>query len=290
MRQLAHIFVLLLLWSCSTGPDSNPFNTDPVEEPWAHLTGFAAIHERILEPKCANPACHDGTFEPDFRTVEGSYNTLVYHPVVKNDADLSFSFRVVPNAVEESWLYQRLITSDDTLGQMPLYGQPLSNDELHQIKSWIEDGAKNTLGEVAVAPNEVPKFNWYAAFSGDVNWSNWNQNRIDETRLEWAAPFAAEAGDTIRLLLHMNDDLTETDALQNVIVHIGMSRDYSNTTAYPANYFTGDYWTLALPPNNFNPGDTAYFRVHFSDGNSSISSPEPTSPWWYIDHCSFYLY
>jgi hypothetical protein len=27
---------------------------------------------------CANSGCHDGTFEPDFRTLEGSYNTLLF--------------------------------------------------------------------------------------------------------------------------------------------------------------------------------------------------------------------
>ena len=59
-------------------------------------------HKNILEPKCANPACHDGTFEPDFRTIEGSYNTLVYHPVTKNDEDLTYEHRVVPGDIRAS--------------------------------------------------------------------------------------------------------------------------------------------------------------------------------------------
>ncbi|MBK7268515.1 MAG: hypothetical protein IPI07_03030, partial [Flavobacteriales bacterium] len=30
--------------------------------------------------------CHDGTFEPEFRTIASAYNSLVYHPVIANDA------------------------------------------------------------------------------------------------------------------------------------------------------------------------------------------------------------
>ncbi len=291
MRRILYICAAALVFaSCTTDTGTNPFDVDPTDDPGANLTGFAAIHERILEPRCANPACHDGTFEPDFRTVEGSYNTLVYHPVVKNDADLSYQYRVVPGDVHQSWMYNRLVTSNDTLGQMPLYGEPLSNQEINLIKAWIEDSAKSTNGTVALPPNQVPNFNWYVAFSGDVNWSNWNQNRIDETRTEWAAPFAADAGDTIRLLLHMNDDLIPSEQLENVQIYIGAQEDYGNMTAIDASYFVGDYWTLSFAPNTFNAGDTTYFRVQFSDGTSNVSSPDHESPWWYVDHCSFYLY
>lgn len=290
MRSILYLAAAVVFVACTSQTGSNPFDVPPGEEPGANLTGFAEIHERILEPKCANPACHDGTFEPDFRTIEGSYNTLVYHPVVKNDEDRSYEYRVVPGEVEQSWLYNRLVTSNDTLGQMPLYGEPLSNQEIKQITSWIEQGAKGTDGTVPLPPNEVPNFNWYVAFSGDVNWSNWDMNRIDETRTEWAAPFSADASDTIRLLLHMGDDLLPTSNLQNVVIYSGPHDDYSQMTANPATYFVGDYWTVSFAPNTFDAGDTTYFRVQFSDDASTISSPDQESPWWYVDHCSFYLF
>ena len=44
---------------------------------------IAGIHANIFSKTCANSGCHDGTFEPDFRTIESSYNTLVNHPIIK---------------------------------------------------------------------------------------------------------------------------------------------------------------------------------------------------------------
>ena len=70
MRQLLVFSVgLLLALSCSTEPGPNPWDDLNNNEDSTALTGFADIHKNILEPKCANPACHDGTFEPDFRTI-----------------------------------------------------------------------------------------------------------------------------------------------------------------------------------------------------------------------------
>ena len=121
MRRLVILSaVLALVLSCSREVAPNPWDDLNNDEDSTALTGFADIHKNILEPKCANPACHDGTFEPDFRTIEGSYNTLVYHPVTKNDEDLTYEHRVVPGDIGASWMYNRITTTNDTLGQMPL--------------------------------------------------------------------------------------------------------------------------------------------------------------------------
>ena len=47
-------------------------------------TSFVKLHRDVLGPSCNVMGCHDGSFEPDFRTVQSSYNTLVYHPILKN--------------------------------------------------------------------------------------------------------------------------------------------------------------------------------------------------------------
>src|SRR5690606_21384986 len=92
-------------------------------------TSFAGLHKKIFSTKCAMPLCHDGTFEPDFRTIESAYNTLVYHPVVKNNVNNDFTYRVVPHDPDNSWLMERLITDDPGLGRMPIYAEPLSQTE-----------------------------------------------------------------------------------------------------------------------------------------------------------------
>ena len=46
-------------YSTNTNPDPNP---DP--------NSIQGLYKNIFQPKCANPGCHDGTFEPDFRSIE----------------------------------------------------------------------------------------------------------------------------------------------------------------------------------------------------------------------------
>ena len=282
------IFILLLaLISCGTEQPPNPFDIgtgEPIDT--ANLTGFAALHEKFLEPRCANPACHDGTFEPDFRTVEGSYNTLVYHPVVKNDANGTFEYRVVPGDVNQSWLINRLMTANDTFGRMPLYAEPLTWDEVKEFSDRIMAGAPDARGNLPIEPNEVPRFEWYVAFSGDMDWNN---TRIDNNRDAWEFPFPAAVDDTVRLVFRMNDDMTEPSSFPNVKVWLSDNDDYNNTVSYNANYLTGSYWNLMFLPNTFNVGDTNYFYLEFTDGTHNVMAPEFDSPWWYKDHCSFYI-
>ena len=282
------IFILLLaLISCGTEQPPNPFDIgtgEPVDT--ANLMGFAALHEKFLEPRCANPACHDGTFEPDFRTVEGSYNTLVYHPVVKNDENETFEYRVVPGDVNQSWLINRLMTANDTLGRMPLYAEPLTWDEVKEFSDWIMAGAPDARGNLPIEPNEVPRFEWYVAFSGDMDWNN---TRIDNNRHAWEFPFPAAVDDTVRLVFRMNDDMTEPSSFPNVKVWLSDNEDYDNAVSYNANYLTGSFWNLMFPPNTFNVGDTNYFYLEFTDGTHNVMAPEFDSPWWYKDHCSFYI-
>ncbi|MGB1317595.1 MAG: hypothetical protein ACPG5W_05290, partial [Flavobacteriales bacterium] len=95
--------VLLFILSGCTPDVENPFD-DPNNFPPDDTTGienidpasFVGLHQNIFKPTCANSGCHDGTFEPDFRTIESSYNTLVFHDVVKNNPAGTYEYRVKP--------------------------------------------------------------------------------------------------------------------------------------------------------------------------------------------------
>jgi len=116
---------------------------------------FAQIHRDIFKPTCANSGCHDGHFEPDFRSIESSYNTLVHHPVVKNDIAGTYQYRVNPFAVDSSLLWARLNRDiDGQSGIMPLVVDP-DNDwsekrdkYLEQVRVWIEAGAPDVFGNI----------------------------------------------------------------------------------------------------------------------------------------------
>ena len=151
---LTGILVLLFLAQACKKEAINPYDQKPIEEepddpnPALDSTSLTGLHALIFRPTCANSGCHDGTFEPDFRSVSSTYNTLVNHPIIKNDLEGTYTHRVVPSNVEASLLIARLTYDiDDNSGVMPLVVEPDSdwpeNKEayIRHIKSWIEKGA-----------------------------------------------------------------------------------------------------------------------------------------------------
>ena len=116
MRNSLFLFIIisLIFQSCKKDGEINPYDNPILNSPedtiinyFIDATTFQALHNNIFIPTCANSGCHDGTFEPDFRTIESSYNTLVYHPVIKNDNVNSYEFRVKPSSSEKSVLWNQ---------------------------------------------------------------------------------------------------------------------------------------------------------------------------------------
>ncbi len=110
---------------------------------------FLSIYTNILKPQCANSSCHDGdnvnNFQPDLRSIESAYATLVKHPSKKSKDKKLYPMVVKPYSVDSSFMYFRLI--DSTGDKMPLNGSALKIEELKAIKDWITDGAKNQYGQ-----------------------------------------------------------------------------------------------------------------------------------------------
>jgi len=172
MKQLIFIFSLLVLtFGCKKEEKVNPFDLPENKEPIVNnpvvtidANSFAGLHKNIFKPTCANSGCHDGTFEPDFRTVESSYNTLVLKPVIKNDVAGSFQFRVKPGDANASVLMNRVTVDIDELsGIMPLGLSPGSDWEskkvgyIENIRNWIINGAKDVFGNSPVGTNLPPQ-------------------------------------------------------------------------------------------------------------------------------------
>ena len=180
MRNLMLISALLFAASCLTpvGPPPNPFEgnvepTDTLIVPVDELdpNSIEGLHARVFFPTCANSGCHDGTFEPDFRTIESSYNTLVWQPIIKNNPQGSYEYRVVPGEVNASVLWQRLnIDIDGQSGIMPLVVEPDSDwDEekdnyLNNIQNWISGGAKDIFGNPPLNGDLQPSLRGMVAF------------------------------------------------------------------------------------------------------------------------------
>ncbi len=161
---------------------------------------FLGIHNYIFSTRCAVPACHDGAFEPDFRTVESSYNTLVLHNVVKNNANNDFTYRVLPGDTGLSWLHERLTTDDAVLGRMPLYDQALNAGEMKIIEDWILNGAKDIFGNSHSIPNYQPTFFGLLAYENDTT-----GYRYDTTRTSFVDPIEVPYNKTINFWVGVYD-------------------------------------------------------------------------------------
>lgn len=306
MKKIKAVVVLLLLGISATlnsctkeSLPENPYDdvdysqqgNNPEEPDPNSITG---LHKNILFPKCANPGCHDGTFEPDFRTVESSYYTLVYQPVNKFTLDSLkfFSQRAIPNNIADSWLIERLTTS--TTEYMPSNATRLSNNEIDNFKNWINGGCKDMNGNIALKPNLQPNIIGYAAFDS-VN------TRLDTSRLGGNPlnPFLVNVGSTISIAFVATDtaDGNEaTDPADFTVKKIHFSTDKNN--------FNGSYsitagiyfapltaWIVSVPVTSWSPGTTVYFRIYVNDGMHSNNSefPKDESMDYYKTLYSFYV-
>lgn len=183
----------------------NPFDTLTFQENGEvdipiDSNSFLGLHAHIFKPKCAVPACHDGAFEPDFRTVESSYNTLVFHEVLKNDAQQSFTYRVVPGDTANSWMHERITTDDPVLGRMPLY-DTLSKAQIARIEQWIMEGAKNAFDIAPTYPNPQPTFHGIVAYENDIN-----GRRLDTTRARIIDPMIFPENTQVDVWFGIYDD------------------------------------------------------------------------------------
>ncbi len=288
----------------STEPE-NPFaslNEAPViPGDTVNASSFLGIHKNIFAVKCANPSCHDGSFEPDFRSVESTYNTLVYHPVIKQLDP--WNFRVMPFDTAKSWLWQRvnherIISNGDTSGgRMPLYKDALSSAELSSISTWILNGARNVQGQVPTYPNQEPKVVAYGAFdpSFAIEYSK-NENRIDSLAYN---PFIVSSTDLIQILAVATDDSTAASAFQNCTLKFSLKRDdFSAATSLTCNYFeiptpgeTFKTWRATVNAANFPTDTTVYMRFYLNDGDHATNTEFPLneSVFYYKTYWAFYI-
>ena len=218
---LVFVGLFLLVYSCKKDKPVNPFD-DPSLLPPEELivvetldpNSFAYLHKYIFKPTCANSGCHDGTFEPDYRTMYSTYNTLVYHPTISNDMSNSFTYRVLPGNAEMSMLHERLTEFlPNSSGIMPLSVDPGSNWPanktafIQNITNWINNGALDMYGNAPSEGNVQPELIGIAVFiSGDTTSI---LPRIDGSN----SPIGIPQFNTIDIWFSFSDDLTSASQL-----------------------------------------------------------------------------
>jgi len=116
ISKAAVLMLMLSLTGC--------YYDEVVPLPPDYEASFANDIQPIFTQNCAS--CHGGNQEPDLR--EGS----AYAEIVNGEF-------IVPNDIEASVLYQRLVGN----GALMPIGNSLSTTKINLVKSWIENGALN---------------------------------------------------------------------------------------------------------------------------------------------------
>lgn len=254
-------------------PDNND-HTDSSADP-ASIQG---LHRDIFKPTCANSGCHDGTFEPDFRTVQSAYNSLVNQKPIKNDQAGTFSARVVPGSADGSILtYRMTVDLGGNSGIMPLVVDPGSDypskkdQHLANIRKWINNGAKDFEGK-SPAPVDFPP----TILGVQALVSNNPLGRGGKYE-----PFYSTAGASIDLWFALTDDKVTQNALTGMTI---------NWSVDPNNYDPGnekplvsgsvktlpgiyspsvDYgWHYTFNTSGLVKDDVIWFRITCSDGGN----------------------
>ncbi len=294
----AGMIATMLAFNSCTKEDTAPlnpyddvnYNPDSVAQSNPDPNSIVGLHKNIFSPRCAMPGCHDGTFEPDYRTVRSTYSTLVYQPVNRSTVDSInfFSLRVIPFDVSHSLLHERLTTPTNNF--MPSNGSGggrLSAEEIQHIDNWISNGAKDENGIIPVAPNLPPVFNGFLAADSALH-------RIDTIRVGGISynPIIVHSNQTILIVPLVTDDSTAILNLQVNRLKLSLDMDdFSAALSVNAVYYSaGNAWVATFPAA-YPSGTIVYFRYYVNDGNHVNDSEFPRSdmPVYYKTYASFYV-
>jgi hypothetical protein len=268
------------------GTPENPYDAidrsvNTTTEPDPDPNSIVGLHKNIFSPKCANPGCHDGTFEPDYRTIESTYSTLIYQPVNKTTLDSAkiFTYRAIPHNTADSWLIERLTTS--TSEYMPSNGVRLNQTDIDHVKTWINNGCPDANGNLPVKPNLQPNFILFFATDSVLN-------RIDSIRLDnyILNPFLVQQNQHINFYFLYSDSADGPDAtlpsqfISPIIKFSINKNDFTGAATVPAIYYPIGTLEgfLATLPVSWPSGTIVYFRFYVNDGHhGSVASEFPRS-------------
>ncbi len=140
-RASAALGVLVLLHGCGPSPsDGDSCPTGGTADGVATVSYVNDVVPLLIETKCLTTACHGGVVPSsrfDLRTYASSF-------IAGDDARRIGVCEIVPGDPERSFLIEKLRSMDPRVGlQMPLERDPLTEEEITIIETWIREGAQD---------------------------------------------------------------------------------------------------------------------------------------------------
>lgn len=243
-------------------------------------TSFVKLHRDVLGPSCNVMGCHDGSFEPDFRTVQSAYNTLVYHTIIKNNLAEDFTYRVVPGDTGLSVLHERLtnccfVNTNDRMPQDNI-GNALPEADLDAVAAWILEGAKDITGAIPNEPNNLPNVQYFLVMNATYD-STYSENKIGGL---FYNPFLMPNNEMVNFLLFVDDDKTFPENL--LINNLQISEfqdDFSAAIDVPSTLYVAQYEVWVAPFNTavLQSGKTYFMRYTINDGDNPTDITYPNN-------------
>jgi len=321
-RVFGFIIICLFFHSCVKDVE-NPYNNSDLDPPnnndtnyFVDPTSFAALQNNVFQPYCANSGCHDGgMFPPDFRTIESSYSTLVYQPVIKNNLSESYSYRVKAGDSEKSVLYARLLsdingvsTFDENSQVMPLTADivydpnqinewhAVKNQHISNIKAWIDGGAKDIFGNIPLEPNKIPEMRGCVAFQT-------GQNALLSRELPRGTIYIPSSINSVDFWFSVQDDLLSSHQLtynkvkfskslfgfdQQSFLPLEVVSNPENQTGFYQSTTDDFFHKYTLDMSTYESGDVVFIKIYLQDDVNPITEiPSNGSDYQIIKHFSF---
>lgn len=246
-------------------------------------SSIVGLHRNLFITKCAVPGCHDGNFEPDFRTVQSSYSTLVYAPIKKNNAGNTFTYRVIPGDTAFSVLYERItnccfVNDNDRMPQDNI-GTALPAADINHVATWILNGAKDINGVTPSRPDKEPLLSYYVAVSSDFSVElSVENNRTDSIIYN---PFLLPASTAnFYLAPAVEDDITALGEMQYNKLYLSTSMDdFSSAIQFTATFVNipnqSPLWLVNIPTINLTHGVQYFMRYYVNDGTHPANTEFP---------------
>ncbi len=247
------------------------------------------IHANIFFPTCANSGCHDGNFEPDFRTIESSYNTIVSQPIIKQDEMNPLTARVTPGNASTSMLIRRIMVDlGGNSGKMPLLTEPDSDwpskkvEYIKNIENWINNGAINQDGDTPTSSNFPVQLKGIAA----------KVNGSFVSRSGKYGPLNVPGGASqIELWFAYEDDGLTPDQLSGLSLDLSLNANFFDSTNLQSISYTSSpevvtgffgedesfYHKATINLSNWQSGDVVWIRTWVTDGVNYSELPNDKS-------------